>query len=338
MNKTQLIKKTGIHKLFKPFFGGVGHALMFHRVNNEDKKLITNGLQVSEEYLEQVITYFIDKKIDIVSLDEMYERITSNKKTRQFITFTFDDGYLDNFTHALPIFEKYNVPFSVFVTPGYIDGTAFLWWYLIEEIVLKRNSINFSFKNKLHNFKTETEEEKRIAFAGLKTLILECNNLQDYNKLMQIILKDSDIEPYGLNQKLIVTVEQIKEFSMHPLVTIGAHTLNHLALSQLSNEDAYHEISESIERLKEMTGQDILYFAYPYGTTVEVGHREFEIAKKCNLKMAFTTERKNISRNQSQHLFSIPRIGINPRMELAHIELYINGFSVARDKISNLSF
>src|SRR5690554_1251210 len=105
MNKTQFIKKTGIQKLFKPFYGGVGHALMFHRVYNDDERLITKGLQVSQEYIEKIINYFIDKKIDIVSLDEMYERITSNKKTKRFVTFTFDDGYVDNLTQALPIFE-----------------------------------------------------------------------------------------------------------------------------------------------------------------------------------------------------------------------------------------
>ena len=338
MNKTQLIKKTGIQKLFKPFYGGVGHALMFHRVYSEDEKLITKGLQVSQECIEKIINYFIDKKIDIVSLDEMCERIISNKKSKRFVTFTFDDGYVDNLTQALPIFEKYDAPFSVFVTTGYIDKTAFLWWYLLEEIMLKQDSINFNFKNQKFRFKTKTETEKRVAFANIKTLILECSNLNDYNVLMKAILKDSIVKPFELNEKLILTAQQTKDFSKHPLVTLGAHTLNHMSLSRMSKEDAHNEIQGSVQRLEEITDQAIKYFAYPYGTSVEVGQREFEIARQCNLKMAFTTERKNISRNQSQHLFSIPRIGINPRMELAHIDLYINGFSVAKDKISNLSF
>lgn len=338
MNKTKLIKKTGIHKLFKPFYGGVGHAVMFHRVYNEDKRMITEGLQVSQKYIEKVINYFIAKNIDIVSLDEFYARITSNKKTKRFVTFTFDDGYVDNLTYALPVFEKYNAPFSVFVTTGYVDKTAFLWWYLLEEILLKQDSISFDFKDQEYRFKTKTEIEKRRAFGEIKTLILECGNLNDYNVLMDAILKDSGVKPYELNEKLILTEQQTKELSMHPLVTIGAHTLNHLALREMSENDVYSEIQGSMERLKEITGQTINYFAYPYGTAVEVGYREFEIAGKCNLKMAFTTEKKNVSRKQSKNLFSIPRIGINPKIELEHIDLYISGFSMAKDKISNLSF
>ena len=135
-----------------------------------------------------------------------------------------------------------------------------------------------------------------------------------------------------------MTAEQTKKLSNHPLVTLGAHTLNHLALSKMSEEDVYNEINGSMERLKEITGKAVEYFAYPYGTPMEAGRREFEITGKCNLKMAFTTQRKNISHKQSQNIFSIPRIGINPRMGLDHIDLYMNGFSVAKDNISNLAF
>ena len=338
MNKTQLIKKAGIHNLFRPFYGGIGHAIMFHRVNNEQERLITKGLQVTTDYLEKIIAYYKKKNIDIVSLDEVYHRITSKGKPRRFVTFTFDDGYVDNLTHALPVFEKYDTPFSVFVTTGYIDKTAFLWWYLLEEIMLKQNSINFKFKNQEFRYKTTTEKEKKTAFANIKTLILECSNLKDYNVLMKDILKDSGVEPYELNEKLILTAKQTKEFSQHPLVTLGAHTLNHLALSEIREKDVLNEIQGSMKRLKEITGQTVKYFAYPYGTAVEAGDREFELAGKCNLKMAFTTDKKNISNKQSRNLFSIPRIGINPRMSLTHIDLYMSGFSVATDNIRALDF
>lgn len=338
MNKTKLIKQTGIHKLFKPFYGGIGHAIMFHRVYNDNKKLITGGLQVTTDYLEQVITYYKNNDIDIVSLDEFYKRITSKEKSKRFVTFTFDDGYLDNLTHALPVFEKYNAPFSVFVCTGYIDKTAFLWWYLLEEIMFKQNQLRFCYNNQEYNFKTETEEEKRVAFGKIKTLILECTNLEDYNALMQLILEGSDVMPFELNEKLILNLEQTKQLSDHPLVTLGAHTFNHMALSAMSIDDVYSEIQGSMVRLKEITGKNIEYFAYPYGTTVEAGEREFEIASKCNLKMAFTTQRRNISRKQSENLFSIPRVGINPRMEMDHIDLYMSGFSVFKDSLSSLSF
>lgn len=338
MNKTKLIRKSGIHKLFKPFYGGIGHAIMFHRVYNEDKKIITGGLQVTTDYMEKVISYFKNNDIDIVSLDEFYKRLTGKGKSKRFVTFTFDDGYLDNLTHALPVFEKYDAPFSVFVCTGYLDKTAFLWWYLLEEIIFKQNRVKFCYNNQEYHLKTETEEEKRAAFGKMKTLILECTSLYDYNALMQLILKDSQVVPFALNDKLILSLEQTKELSDHPLVTLGAHTLSHMALSAMSEEDVYKEIQESMVRLKEITGKKIDYFAYPYGTTVEAGEREFEIASKCNLKMAFTTQRKNISRKQSQNLFSIPRVGINPRMDIDHVDLYMSGFGVFKDGLSTLSF
>ena len=155
---------------------------------------------------------------------------------------------------------------------------------------------------------------------------------------MQHILKGADVQPFELNEKLILTLEQTKILSEHPLVTLGAHTRNHMALSAMSANDVYTEIQGSVARLKEITGKNIEYFAYPYGTAVEAGDREFEIARKCNLKMAFTTQRKNILRKQSENLFSIPRVGINSKMEMDHIDLYMSGFSVLKDRLSSLFF
>ncbi len=37
------------------------------------------------------------------------------------ILITMDDGYLNNYTHAYPIFQKYNVPATLFVSPYYMS-------------------------------------------------------------------------------------------------------------------------------------------------------------------------------------------------------------------------
>ena len=78
------------------------------------------------------IEYFISRKIDILSLDDCHARIISGKKEKSFAAFTFDDGYVDNLTLALPVFEHYGVPFTIFLTTGFPDHQIVLWWYLLE--------------------------------------------------------------------------------------------------------------------------------------------------------------------------------------------------------------
>ena len=41
---------------------------------------------------------------------------------------TFDDGYRDNLTNALPIAESKGVPITVFVTSGILGNHHGLWW------------------------------------------------------------------------------------------------------------------------------------------------------------------------------------------------------------------
>ena len=50
--------------------------------------------------------------------DYMSQRRTLPKRT---VALTFDDGYLDNWTHAVPLLRKYGMRATVLVTPEFVD-------------------------------------------------------------------------------------------------------------------------------------------------------------------------------------------------------------------------
>ena len=51
-----------------------------------------------------------------------------------FAALTADDAYRDNLTEALPVLEKHGAPLTIYVAPALIDGTADLWWDVIDDI------------------------------------------------------------------------------------------------------------------------------------------------------------------------------------------------------------
>lgn len=330
MNRINLIGRTGIHKIFRFFNSGTGHVLMFHRVWNEDNTVFNKFLQVTPGYLEDLIQYFIVNKTDIITLDECYRRITSKDKLKKFVVFTFDDGYADNMTHALPIFEKYQVPFTIFLTTGYPDYTIVLWWYLLEQMVLKNNIIKFQENRTPFSYITKTPHEKREAFSKIRKLIIEGNQENLLSRLKEIFTTEHDL--YGLTKKMALSWEQVIELSKHPLVTIGAHTVNHYALSMLTEDQVRTEIMESVSKIENKTGKSVSYLAYPFGALREANDREFKIAESSNIKMAFTTERGNISRHHIHQLHSLPRIGMYEDWSMSYYDLYFSGLTPFIDR------
>jgi peptidoglycan/xylan/chitin deacetylase (PgdA/CDA1 family) len=62
----------------------------------------------------------------------------------------------------------------------------------------------------------------------------------------------------------IMTAEQVEQLPSD-LIEIGSHTRTHPMLTQLSEEEARFEISESRWRLREITHSEVKLFCFPYG-------------------------------------------------------------------------
>lgn len=122
----------------------------------------------------------------------------------------------------------------------------------------------------------------------------------------------------------LLTWDDVVTLNKHPLVTIGAHTKNHLALAHLSQEEAWQEIIQGKNRLQEHLQSDINHFAYPYGTPLEAGSREVELAKKAHFKTAVTTRHGHIFMAHSQWMHALPRIGLSNE-KLSKLKSYLSG-------------
>lgn len=101
---------------------GKGYVLMMHHIlhEGEDGMPENKSLNIQPSELEQFIIHAKDK-YDFIPLDDIPSRLRSHNK-RKFLVFTMDDGYKSVFTNGYPIFRKYDVPFTVFVTSGFISG------------------------------------------------------------------------------------------------------------------------------------------------------------------------------------------------------------------------
>lgn len=100
----EAFKKTGAPILM---YHGVGQK---NRYENWPDSLILSG-----ELFESHIKYLKEEGYTIVAVEEIAKRLAEGKSIDKYIGLTFDDGYKNNSTVAIPIMKKYGAKGTFFV-------------------------------------------------------------------------------------------------------------------------------------------------------------------------------------------------------------------------------
>ena len=286
--------------------GALGVVLMLHRVAEFDKsRLVPNeDLKVSPAFLQKIIDKYRKAGFAFLSLDEVYDVITGKSNIdKPFVAFTLDDGYLDNYTMAYPIFKRNNVPFCIFVATDFPDRKAILWWLTIEDIILSNEKIELSDGS---TYICKTYQQKWDTFRLIREKILKLDQKELLNSLQELFV-NYHIDWLAPVKEMAMSWENIAELGKEPLCTIGAHTMSHPAFSPLSLEEIKAEIDGGIERLHSAISYGIHHFAYPYGSVKEDGEREYEFLKTFEFKTAFISFGGVITLHSENKLTNLPR-------------------------------
>ena len=274
--------------------------------------------------MHRVINFYRQRDYDFISLDEMLERLSGRQSDRKFVTFTFDDGYADNLTTALPLFKEENVPFCVYITTNFPDGKAILWWYLLEEAILKHDRLEFTLDNTPYSFICLSAVEKRATFKSIRRLVISSG--ENMPAACRSIFEPLGMDLFEPTRRLALNWDQVKELGSDPLVTIGAHTRNHLSLVSLPEQQALDEMKSSRDLIETKTGLQVNHFAYPYGSWKEVSPREARLAESLGFRSAVITEMGNINSYHQNKQMLLPRLNINQADNMLTLMLAADGF------------
>ena len=304
---------------------GLGSILTFHRVVSGKISVFNGILEISESHFEKTIQYLIEKKYRFISLGQLYDILISGKKIDyKFIVVTFDDGYADNYHLAYPILKKYHIPFTIYITTDFPDKKSIVWWYLLEDIILANQSVEFEYQDQQFKFNCSDIMDKHKTFTEIREFILQ--NGKDYMEdLVNCIFKKYKTDSRIYSDKLAISWEQIIELSKDPLVTIGAHTSSHPALSKISEIEVFLEIINSRNKLESKINKKVEHFAYPFGSKAEYGSREINIVKNLHFKTAVNTLVGNIFIEHKNHLCSLPRVFISEQINQYALNVRLSG-------------
>ena len=124
--------------------------LMYHMISYPIKGAKFNSLRVSPEMFEKQLRYLTDNGWQFFTMSELVSK--KNQLPEKSIALTFDDGYQDNFTNALPLLKKYKAKATIY-------------------LVVDRHNREWSSKRKKKNNSGELMAEPKLLDDQVKELL-----------------------------------------------------------------------------------------------------------------------------------------------------------------------
>lgn len=279
------------------------------------------------EEFEKKVRY-LKQNYTFITLTQAIEHLRQGSIPKNCMVLTFDDGYACNYKEAFPVLMKHKIPAVIFIAAGAMDGKTVFWYdKVISAIgITKRRVLSFpEISGK--KYKLETLRDRKNAAQEICRLLKQVEN----RKKEQMV--DSIMASLGVDNDLIrecnlmLTWDEVGKMVSSGRVEIGAHTISHPILTNITLEEAGDEIRGSKEFIEKNIGRRVKFFCYPNGDY----NGEIEsIVKSCGFEAAFTTDES--ARNKDLKVFSLGRCGLT-REEFYFFAAKISGMI---DLIKNL--
>jgi peptidoglycan/xylan/chitin deacetylase (PgdA/CDA1 family) len=323
---------TGSHLALRPFFRGIGAILTLHHVRPAQPGAFQPNrlLEVTPTFLEEVILSLRRSQVDLVSLDEMRRRLSEGIFWRKFVCFTFDDGYRDNLTYAYPVLQRHAVPFAIYVPTSFPDRLGELWWLALQAVIAQNDRVGLVIGNEDRHFTCRTTREKYEVFNDVYWWLRGLPTEKALRDTVHELCRRYRIDMAAFCAELCMTWDDLAELARDPLVTIGAHTVNHVMLKKVPDGEARAEMKMSAAVIEAALGIRPRHLAYPIGDASSAGPREFALAREVGFDTAVTTRPGVLFPEHRRHLTALPRITLNGEFQrLRYLRVLLSGAATA---------
>jgi peptidoglycan/xylan/chitin deacetylase (PgdA/CDA1 family) len=323
---------SGAHLAMQPFCGGVGAILTLHHVRPPrfDRFQPNRLLEVTPQFLDDVLKLLRRSRLDLVSLDDMHRRLTERDFRRRFVCLTIDDGYRDTLHWAYPILKHHKAPFAIYVPTSFPDRLGELWWLALEAVVARNDYVTLLIDGKEQLYQCGAVDEKRHLFEHLYRWLRRLPTEEELRTAVRDLSRRYQVDISAFCDELCMSWKELAELASDPLVTIGAHTVNHVMLAKVPEQSARAEMSMSRSVIEAALGVRPDHLSYPVGDETAAGAREFRIAAELGFKTAVTTRPGVLFQKHRKHLTSLPRISLNGEyQQLRFVRVLLSGAATA---------
>ncbi|MDO9195011.1 polysaccharide deacetylase family protein [Rhodoferax sp.] len=231
--------------------------LIFHRVLTQPDPLFPGEPDVAR--FDEIMGW-VAKWFQVLPLDQAVAQLRTGTLPARAAAITFDDGYADNATNALPVLKRHGMSATFFVATSFLDGGRMWNDTLIEAIRgCSAESLDLTQAG-FGSFRLGSVAEKRMAIDHL----LKAIKYLDPDKRNEAVALVQRVTAATLPDDLMMTSGQVLHLR-NAGMQIGAHTCTHPILASLPDDEARTEIMSSKLVLESLLKEPVSLFAYPNG-------------------------------------------------------------------------
>ena len=234
---------------------------------------------------------FLKERFHLVSLSEIGQSLqTGRPLPDSALAVTIDDGYRDILMDAFSIFQKFEIPVTVFLITDFIDRKLWPWWNQVEYAVRHAgvSSVHFSLPGSLPaTYSLLAAQEKEHACTAICAQVKGVPNntrvafIRKLPELFQV-----DLPAVAPPEYAALHWDEIRTLAKAGM-EFGAHTVTHPILPNVEDpESVYSEIADSKKRIEQELGRNVPHFCYPNG---DFNDTVLQAVERCGFQTAVTT-------------------------------------------------
>ena len=204
------------------------------------------------------------------------------------IAITFDDGHVDNYTHAFPILRDLGVPATIFLSTAYIGETGTFWFDRVANILFSAPLGNYLLPGITEPLRlTDVASRRQASDLVLRHL----KSLPDIQRreliacLAEMLKTEDPADHSGLSGAM--NWAQVREMASAG-IEFGSHSVSHPILTQLDDAALDRELAESREAIACQIGHAVDIIAYPVGGIQAFDARVIAAAQRAGYRLGLS--------------------------------------------------
>ena len=228
------------------------------------------------------------------ALEELYTSHEEGKRARDQRTplvLTFDDGYYDNYTHGFALARELQIPFTIFLVPGYVESGDYFWWREGDRLASQTQMREATIEGRTYHL--DQPQERDMLAQTILTRLCRAESVAERDAFLrsvrEVLAVPSSVVP---EEKLALPLRwaEVQEMEESGWVSFGAHTTYHPVLAYLTDPaEVQREVEACRAMLEQRLGHPMRTFAYPIGQVQHIGDNVIRAVQQAGYEWALTT-------------------------------------------------